>query len=127
MSLALVPFHRYRLKKNGIQEITDENVGASQKKSVKSKFNKSELIQKLKIDPIIGKMKMTETENGILLETGMTWKSWREKSKINLKDYEGNDFEYQITSRPRLKITLVDYGKNIENSNRIENLIKITA
>lgn len=70
---------------------------------------------------------MTETENGILLETGMTWKSWREKSKINLKDYEGNDFEYQITSRPRLKITLVDYGKNIENSNRIENLIKITA
>lgn len=127
MSLILVSFHKYRLKKNGIQEITDENLEVTQTKEIKTKLGKTELINKLKTDPIIGKMKMTETENGIALKTGMTWKSWGEEISIVLKSETDSDFEYQISSSPKLKTTIVDYGKNLQNLNRIENVIKNTA
>ncbi|QAA82294.1 hypothetical protein EI546_11440 [Aequorivita sp. H23M31] len=125
MSLILVSFHRYRLKKNGIQKITAENVGVNQRRSLKSKSSKSQLIKKP--DPIIGKMKMTETENGILLKTGMTWKSWVEEIKIIQQANEEYDFDYQITSRPNLITTLVDYAKNLENVDKIEKVIKNIA
>ena len=122
--VSLVSFHKHSLKKNGVQEITDKNLGVNQKRYVKSELNKSELIKKLKTDPIIGKMKMMEIENGILLKTGMTWKSWGEKIKIILQTKQGSNFDYQISSSPKLKTTLVDYGKNLENVNRIKNVIK---
>lgn len=127
MSLILVSFHKYRLKKNGIQELTDENLGVTQTKEIKTKLGRAELIKKLKTDPIIGKMKMTETENGIALKTGMTWKSWGEEIKIVLKSESDSDFEYQISSSPKLKTTIVDYGKNLQNLKRIENVIKNIA
>ncbi|NKI25502.1 hypothetical protein HCG49_02875 [Arenibacter sp. 6A1] len=127
MSLILVSFHKHRLQKNGIQVITDENLGVTQRKSLTSELNKLELIEKLKIDPIIGKMKMTKIENGILLKTGMTWKSWGEEIKIIQKTDIVTDFEYQISSSPKLRTTLIDYGKNLENINRIEKAIKNIA
>jgi hypothetical protein len=124
MALLLVSFHKYRLKKNGAQEITEQNLGVSQKKNLKSEWNTSELIEKLKTDPIIGKMKMQEIENGIILKTGMTWISWGEEIRIILQTKRESDFDYQISSRPKLKMTLVDFGKNLENVTRIENVMK---
>tara|TARA_R110002049_G_C8839165_1_gene536233 strand:+ start:67 stop:597 length:531 start_codon:yes stop_codon:yes gene_type:complete len=127
MSIILVSFHKNRLKKNGIQELTDKNLGVNQAKSLKSELSKIELIEKLKLDPIIGKMKMNETENGIVLKTDMTWKSWGEEIKIILKSIKGKEFEYEISSNPKLKTTLVDYGKNLQNVNKIEEVIKNIA
>lgn len=123
MSLFLVSFHRYRLKKNGVQEATDENLGVSQTRILMSKITKAELAKKIKADPIIGKFKMTEIEDAILLKTRMTWKSWGEDIQILQKPFGDSEFEYQITSSPRMKTTIVDYGKNTENLNRIEGVI----
>jgi len=127
MSLSLVSFHWYNLKKDGVENITDENIGVKQTKKIETKLNKKELIQKLKLDPTIGKMKMTEIENGILIKTGMTMKSWGEEIKIILKSSKENNFEYQLSSIPKLKTTIVDYGKNLENINKIESIIKNIA
>jgi hypothetical protein len=115
------------LKKNGIQELSDENLGVTQTKEIQTKIRKTELISKLKKDPIIGKMKMIETENGIALKSGVSWKSWGEEIKIVLKSETDPDFEYQISSSPRLKTTIIDFGKNLQNLNRIENVIKNIA
>ena len=129
LSLSLVSVHIYKLKKNGIQELTDETLGVKQTKEIKTKFKKRELVNKLKTDPIIGKMKMTETDNGVTLKTGTTWESWGDEIKIVLKSASDPDFEYQISSRPKLKLNtaLVDFGRNLQNLNRIENVIKNTA
>jgi hypothetical protein len=127
MSLALVSFHWYKLKKDGVEIITDENIGVNQSRIIQTKLNKTELIHKLKLDPKIGKMKMMEMENGVLLKTGMTMQSWGEEIKIILKSNKENNFEYQISSAPKLKTTIVDYGKNLENVNKIESVIKNIA
>jgi maltodextrin utilization protein YvdJ len=127
MSLILVSFHKYSLKKNGIQELMDENLGVIQTKVIKTKLSKTELINKLKSDPIVGKMKMRESENGIVLKTGISWKSWGEEIVIDLKSKNGSDFEYQVSSSPKQKTTLLDFGKNLKNLNRIESVIKNIA
>lgn len=124
MSVILVSFHRYRLKKTGIQEITEENLRVSQSKRFTSRLTKTEVIERLKNDPIIGAMKMTEVENGILLNNGMSWKSWGEEIQISFKSTMDSYFEYVVLSRPKLRTTLIDYGRNLENVNRIEALIE---
>lgn len=127
MSLILVSFHRYRLKKSGIQELTNQNVGVNQTRIVKSTLTKAELIQKLENDPVFGNINRKETETGIFFNTAMTWKSWGEKIEIRLKPHQEIGFEYHISSKPKLKTTLVDYGKNLENVDWIENMIKDTV
>ena len=54
----------------------------------------------------------------------MTWLSWGEEISIILQTKGESDFNYKISSRPKLKMTLVDFGKNLENVNRLENVIK---
>lgn len=127
MSLITVSFHRYRLKKNGVQELNEDNLRVSHNKTVKTNLGRAELIQKLKRDPIIGKMRMTETEKGITLMTGINWKSWGEEIKIVLKSQSNAYYEYQISSSPKLKVTLLDYGKNLQNLKRLETAMKDMA
>lgn len=124
MSLILINLQMHWLKKSGVQKITAKNSGVNQTVEIKSDFNTTELIKKLKSDPIIGKMKFTEIENGVLLNTGITWKSWGEEIKISLKNHTEAYFTYQISSTPKLKTTLFDYGKNLENINQIKNALK---
>jgi hypothetical protein len=44
-----------------------------------------------------------------------------------LKSENKTGFQIHISSSPKLKTTLVDYGKNLENINRIESVIKNIA
>lgn len=82
------------------------------------------MLERLKADSIFGKMKMTEVENGILLNSGTTWKSWGENIEITLESNEDVEFIYHLSSRSRVSATLIDYGKNlvIEN-NTLEVMI----
>ncbi len=123
MSLTLVTFHKHRLRKYGITEMSDDNLRVNQTKSIHSSLDKTELLAKLKSDPIIGKMKMTEVDNGIRITTNATWKSWGEEINILQAPVKGPEFEYQVKSIPKVKMTLLDYGKNLENVNLIEKAI----
>ncbi|MBK7811128.1 MAG: hypothetical protein IPO62_08895 [Saprospiraceae bacterium] len=122
-SLILVSYHKYCLKKIGIRELTEENLGVSHSKILKSKLNIMELIEELKKDYIFGKMKMKEMESGVLLRSNFSWKSWGEEIKIILIKQIADENEFQVSSRPKFSLTLVDYGKNLENMMRIENLL----
>ena len=53
MSIILVSFHWYNLKKDGVK-ITDDNVGVNQTRTIETKLDKNELIDKLKLDDPVG-------------------------------------------------------------------------
>lgn len=127
MSLTQVSLHKYSLKKHGINDVTDANVGVAQTKKFFSELNLTELKIKLNNDPAIRKMKMKDTENGILLTTGISWKSFGENINIFINSHHDSRYEYVVSSSPKIKTTMVDYGKNLENVNRIEKLIKNIA
>lgn len=66
---------------------------------------------------------MKEMESGVLLRSNFSWKSWGEEIKIILIKQIADENEFQVSSRPKFSLTLVDYGKNLENMMRIENLL----
>ena len=127
MSLTMVTLHITQLKKNGVEKITAENIGVKHKKVVKSATTKEELIHQLKTDPILGKMKMSETENNIHITSNMTWKSMGERISIRFNPGTDHSSEYEISSKPIGKYTLVDNGSSWLNVNRIERLINKDA
>lgn len=124
MSIMGVTFQRYALEKLGIYKISEANLKVTQERSVSSTLSKAELIQRLKADPSIAKMDMVENENEIHLRTGFSWASWGEVIKIVEKHSLDDHFEYAVSSRPKLKTTLVDYGRNLENILKIEKVMK---
>jgi hypothetical protein len=125
-SFLFVTLYKTELKRIGIQDITDDVIRVHQSRNLITDLNRIDLIARLKADPAFGKMKMKEIENGILLKTGVTSKSWGEEINIILKSENSNGFEYLVSSRPLFKLTVLDMGRNIEHINRIEQLIKNT-
>ncbi|HUR30598.1 MAG TPA: hypothetical protein VMZ69_04150 [Saprospiraceae bacterium] len=123
MSLILVTFHLIRLRYLGIKEFTTEILRPSQKKILQSDISKQELISKLKSDPVVGKMQMNENGNEISLKSGMNLWGFGENISIKINPKTIQSTEYEIESTPIMKTTLVDFGKNLQNVNRIEKLI----
>lgn len=116
MALMIVSFQKSKLKNDGDLAITETKI-------VKSTLTIEALLKRLKTDSKLGKMKVKEIENGVLLVSGITWKSWGENIQITLETDEDFEFVYHLSSSPRLKTTLIDYGKNLENINRIEKVL----
>ncbi len=127
MSLFTVGYQKRRLKKMGIKEFTDDTLARKQTKIFKTDLNLTQLIDKLKTNEKISGMKMSEIENGILLKNGMSFYSWGEEIRIILKSENDSEFEYQVSSTPSFKLTMVDYGKNLGNIKLIENVANSIA
>lgn len=124
MSLTIVSWHVNRLKKNGIKELTNENLSVNQKRIITSNLDQEQLINKLKCDSVLGRMKIIPTKSGIKLKAGTTFWSWGETMKIISNPIPQDDkYEYHITSKPKLKTTIIDYGKNLENVEKIQKVI----
>ena len=65
-------------------------------------------------------VKTADSSTGKIEATvGWSWKSWGEKIAIDISKSKENQTEIAISSRPALRTTIVDYGKNFEN---VENI-----
>ncbi len=127
MSLVLVSYNKRRLKKMGIKELTYDTLARKQTRIFKTDLNLTQLIEKLKTNEKIAGMEMSEIENGFLLRNGMSFYSWGEEIRIILKSENDSEFEYQVSSTPSFKLTMVDYGKNLGNIKLIENVANSIA
>ena len=59
----------------------------------------------------------------VTARTSITWKSWGEIIAFAISE-SGGSCKIELTSRPRLKTTLVDYGKNLQNIDTIINFLQ---
>ncbi|SIS45386.1 hypothetical protein [Salimicrobium flavidum] len=60
----------------------------------------------------------------IKVHTGASWKSWGDEIVFQLQEIDPATTRIAVTSRPKLKVTLMDYGKNHENIRSIEKHLK---
>lgn len=123
MSWLLVSQMRSRLNKIGIREIADQHLQVHQTRAIRSRWGIDQLAEKIKGDPKLGRMKTTRVNDGIMMISPISWKSWGERIRIILNTSSGDEFEYQVSSQPRLGTTIIDFGKSLENVDRIEHLI----
>ena len=60
-----------------------------------------------------------ESSGAITAKTKMTWKSFGEIIDIRIIGLNENKTRIEVQSRPLLRTTMVDYGKNLENIEKI--------
>ena len=127
MSLILVTIHKNSLKAIGITEPTEEELKPTQQAEFISETSKSDFIKRLSQDKIYSKMKLSKKDAVINLKSGYTWKSFGEAITIRINESATDTFKYQVESKPKLPMTLIDYGKNLENILRIKELANTTS
>jgi hypothetical protein len=123
MSATLVSWHIKALKKLGIHDFNASTLNPIQCKAIQSHLHPEEMLSIFKTDHELNKMHVRQTEHEILLEAPITWKSWGERITIRRKAVHAGYKEYELVSRPRLKTTYIDFGKNFQNIMKIEKLI----
>ncbi len=124
MSLTLVSIHKSNLNKKGITDPSKENLKTIQTTEFITKVSKDEFISRLSKDKIMSRMKLIINDEDLKLNSGITWISWGEIIAIKISSASEGMFKYEIQSKPKLPITIIDYGKNLENILMIKKLIK---
>ncbi len=55
------------------------------------------------------------SQGKIVTKAGMTWKTWGDVISFEICKTGNDGIQVEVSSRPALRTTLVDYGKNLEN------------
>lgn len=123
MSVVFIALQVYRLNQMGVTELSKENISVVQKRVFLSNLTKVKVIERINIDPTCSKMKIKKTDTGLKLSTRMSMKSWGENVYVDIIPAEENKIRITITSKPKIKTTIVDLGKNLENVNLLSKLL----
>ena len=123
MASFLILRQQKKLKEMGIEELTVENTRVYQAKQISSTLSQEALTEVLKKDAFTSRMKLTVSENGLLLKTTQTWDSWGEVIRIHLAFEKDGNYCYNVSSRPALRTTLLDYGKGLTNITQMERIL----
>ena len=125
MSLVFVSLQISELKRLGVEELTAESLSVEQHRSFTSSLTKQKAVERINIDPAFSKMKIRKTASGLRIKTPITLKSFGEVINIEFNQPLANDpLKISISSRPKIKTTMVDLGKNMENVNSLYQLLK---
>ena len=123
MSLVLVSLHRYQLTRKGVDKLNDSPLSVVQKTRIQTTLSRAEIINRLKSAPAIRRIELSEDGNSMTLHTGVSWRSWGEKILLSFHQTGPTTTVVEVESNPKLRTTVVDYGKNRENVKRIEELL----
>jgi hypothetical protein len=64
------------------------------------------------------------SEGRIVMKTGLNWKTWGDTITFDVKRINNNQTRVTVSSRPTARTTIVDYGKNLENVEKIVSFLK---
>jgi len=60
----------------------------------------------------------------ILARTGINWKTWGDTICFEIYGIDGGSTRVKVSSRPTARMTLVDFGKNLDNVQRIISFLE---
>jgi len=60
----------------------------------------------------------------IIAEAGLNWKTWGDTISFEISDTGEGSSRIRISSRPAARTTIVDFGKNLQNINRIVSFLE---
>lgn len=84
----------------------------------------------LEVTEALRKAEVAEADRGtatIEVRTGTSWKSWGERVTLHLSDEGSGRTTVSITSRPSVRTTIFDYGKNRDNVARVADWLTAGA
>lgn len=124
ISIWMAFLHVSEIKKLGISDISASDLSPKQEARLESPMSLEEVIKQLKEDRFFGKMSMNVENNCINLRTGLSMRSYGDKTSIQLVSKEDENFIYKITSKPQFFGQLIDCGRNLELVYRVKQIMK---
>jgi len=76
---------------------------------------------------LIEKCKIEKEDLGpgkIVARTGATWKTWGDLISFEIRKAGKDEIVVELSSRPAVRMTMVDYGKNLENVETITAFLR---
>ena len=59
----------------------------------------------------------------LVARTGMTWRTWGDVISFEIRRSNGDGIHIDVSSRPAVGTTLVDFGQNLENVEKIAGFL----
>jgi hypothetical protein len=125
MALILGLAHYFQVRK--IAQGKPFDLSPTQRRTLVIKSNPSSVFENCAL--VLQKFPARIIENDVMkghitARTGKkSWKSWGDDIRIDVVQIDDISTQVKITCRPSLKTTLVDYGKNYENAEKLLSLI----
>jgi hypothetical protein len=114
------------LRKHGRDALNDESFGKPVEEEIvlAGDFENSfQLCKESVIRLNKSRIKSENIDDGTIdAKTGISWQSWGERMRCNIKKISDNESRISLSSKPSFRFTALDYGKNREN---INNILKI--
>jgi len=127
MSLILESMHRWAVKRSS-SDGGDEALGVAHVRTVGLQLAPDEAFDLcLKALGEIRKSKIQRQDRSrgvILAKAGMTWRSWGDEIRLDAREVGAQRTEVEVSSRPAVRTTLIDYGKNLENVETLAGFLK---
>jgi hypothetical protein len=76
---------------------------------------------------VISRSRVIETDHSggrILARTGINWKTWGDTISFEVSASRKRSSKIRVSSRPTAMTTIVDFGKNLQNVNRIVSFME---
>jgi hypothetical protein len=130
LSLTLGFLHRRSVEKMPFGN-SEEAMGVGHGRNVELRLPYHEVFD-LCIDSLnlIKRSKIREenrSQGKIVARGGITWKTWGDVISFSIRNTGNDGIQVEVSSRPALRWTLVDYGKNLENVERILSFLEAHA
>lgn len=103
------------------QPLSDDDLKTVQRRSIESAFSPKEVVEKINQANLFKNRNAKLASDKILLNTKMTWSSWGEFITITWTE-TGSLYHYEVESRPYLKSSVIDGGRNFAN---VENILAV--
>jgi hypothetical protein len=123
MSLLMGSIHLYELRNLNIHIVNGDYWKPNQTRDFQSKYSIEEFLERIKPDTFFKTIKQDPKTGEIILKSGASWKSWGEIIRIAINETAEMGYQYKVNSKPKLSWTLTDFGKNLENINRIRQVV----
>lgn len=122
-SLVLIVIYLINLNHRGIANLKDEDFSTKQKKMIQANLTKEELVKRLQNSRWKRNVQVNENGHTISLSDSLSWWSFGENVSIHITSANNGVNNFEISSKPKIWTTLVDYGKNQNNVLEIERII----
>ena len=125
--IVLSPLHIYAVKKVA-SELTKEAYGTDHVRNIKLDLPYEKTFDLcIKSLTSLNNCKITTREPSlgeITAKTSINWKTWGDTIIFKLKQIDNQSTTLILSSRPTARTTIVDYGKNLDNIQKIVCFLK---
>jgi hypothetical protein len=124
MTLILAPIHYFQVRK--VAQGKSFDLSPIQQRKLVSKLNPSVVLKHcaFALQQLPARIVESDTgKNYITARTKANCKTWGDVIRIDVAQLDNENTQVKIVCRPSLKMTLVDYGRNYENAEKLLSLI----